>query len=144
AAALAVGRRVRDGATAALDAVVRVEPVDDAPAGALVRPAPRIAGRHDRSARRPVVGAVAGEDLGTAGHGPGHLDGVLVRLRAAECEEELVDVTRQQLRELGAKPRSRLVGHEGADVRQLLGLALDRLDDPAVALARGCRHWPAG
>ncbi len=65
----------------------------------------------------------------------GHLDGVLVGVGAAEREEHLVDVARQELSQLLAQTGAHLGGQERADVRQAFGLRLDRLDDPAVAVA---------
>ena len=81
-----------------------------------------------------MVGAVAGDDLVAAGDRPGQLDGVLVRLRAAKGEEDLVDVPGEQLGELLPQQRPRLVRHEGIGERQLVGLALDGLDDAPVAV----------
>ena len=119
---------------AALYAVVRVEDVDD-PNRALVRPAPGVARRLDGGAGGAVVRAVPGQDLRAAGDGARDLDRVLVRVVAAEREEDLVDVARQQLRQLLAETRPDLGRHEWADVGEKVGLALDRVDDPLVAMA---------
>ena len=131
-----VGQRRLDRVPAALDAVVRVQDVNDAAATrSLVGPAPRIARGLHRGAGRAMVGAVAGQDLRPPRDRARDLDRVLVRLRPAEGEEHLVDVAREERRQPGPQPRPGLVGHEGADVRQRLRLALDRFDDPPVAVA---------
>ncbi len=119
---------------AALYAVIRVEHVYD-PTRKLVGPAARVAGGLDRAPGRPVVGAVAGQDLRPARHRASDLDRVLVGVRPGEREQHLVDVSRQQLGQLLPQPCSRFVGHERRDVGELLRLPLDRVDDPAVAMA---------
>ena len=70
-----------------------------------------------------------------AGHGPGQFDRVLIRLRAAEREKHLVQVAGHQLGQLLAQQRARFVRHEGIGIGELVGLALDRLDDARVTVA---------
>src|SRR5207248_9322818 len=135
-----VGERLLDGVPSALDAVVRIEYVHDSAPWVLVRPAPWVAGRLHGAAGRAVIRAVAGEDLVASGDSASDLDRVLVCVGAGQSEEDLVDVARQQLGELGAEARPRLVGHERADVGQVLGLALYRVDDPPVAVTRVDAH----
>ena len=114
--------------------MIRVEDVHDAADRTLVRPPARIAcGLHGRT-RRAVVRAIAGEDLRPPRHGSRDLDRVLVGVGARQCEEDLVDIPGQERSKLRAQPRPRLMRHERADVGQLFRLALDRLDDPAVAV----------
>ena len=119
---------------AALDAVVWIQDVHNA-GGLFVGPAPGVAGCLHRKARGSVVRAIPGQDFRPARDRPRDLDRVLVGVRAAECEEDLVDVTRQQLGQLLAQTGAGLRGHEGADVGQPVGLGLDRVDDPAIAVA---------
>ena len=98
---------------------VGVRIADDADDARLVGPAARVAGQRHRPERGAVVRAVAGQDLVLAADVPGELDRVLDRLRAAEREEHLVHVARQDLGELGPEPRPDL-GREGRlDVLEL-------------------------
>jgi hypothetical protein len=53
---------------------------------------------------------------------------------AAEREEDLVEIARQELGELHAEPRSDLGRHERADVRHDPSLLRDRVDDPRVGV----------
>ena len=82
-----------------------------------------------------MVGAVARENLVTAGVHPRDLDRVLVRLGASVREEEDVDVTRCDRRELFAQLRARLGRHERVGVGKSGRLLLDRFDDALVAVA---------
>ena len=127
-------QRGAGGLGAPLDTVVGVEHVDDA-AGMLVRPAAGVARSHHGVAGRTVVRAIVGQDLGAPGDRAGDLDRVLVGVGAAQGEENLVDVAWQQLGQLLAEPRARLGRHEGDDESELLGLLLDRIDDPVVPVA---------
>jgi hypothetical protein len=81
-----------------------------------------------------VVRAVPGEDLLPTGERLRDADRVLVRLRAAEGEEGLLEVARPKVRQLLAEPGSGLVGHERRDVGKLLRLAGDRLGHALVAV----------
>ena len=87
-----------------------------------------------------MVGAVAGEHLVAAGRVAGELDRVLDRLGAAEREEHLVHVARQDLRELGPETGPDLGREGGLDVLELERLGRDRVDDPPVAVADVDRH----
>ena len=131
---------LRHRARLLLAPAVRVRVADDADDARLVRPAARVAGQGHRAERRPVVGAVAGEDLVAAGVVAGELDGVLDRLGAAEREEDLVQVAGQDLGQLRAEAGADL-GREGRlDVLELRRLRGDRVDDPPVAVADVDRH----
>ncbi len=123
-----------------LPPAVRVGVADHAVDRGLVGPAPRVAGQGVGPERRTVVAAVAGQDLRPAGEVAGELDGVLDRLRAAEREEDLVQVAGQDLRQLRAEAGPDL-GHEGRlDVLELRRLGADGVDDAAVAVADVDRH----
>ena len=63
---LEVAQRLLGRIPPALDAVIRVEHVDEPACGRLA-PASRIAGRGDRAGRAAVVRAIAGQDLLPAG-----------------------------------------------------------------------------
>ena len=120
---------------APLDAVIRIEHVDDARHAGLGGPAPRIAGQHHRAGGAAVVRAVERQHLVAAGVLARDLDRVLVGLGAAVGEEEDVDVARTDLGELAAEPRARLGGHERIGVGERLGLLRDGADDALVAVA---------
>src|SRR3954471_5113470 len=92
-----------DGPWLLLTPAVRVRVADDADEPRLVRPAPRVSRQRHRPERRSVVRAVPGEDLVAPGVVTGDLDRILDRLGAAEREEDLVDVARQDLGELLAE-----------------------------------------
>ena len=128
-------QRVVSRVPAALNAVIRIENVDDAGDAGLGRPAARIAGQRDRARRAAVIRAIAREDLVAAGVPARDLDRVLVRLGAAVGEEEAVDVAGRDLGELGAQPRARLGGHERIGVGEHRRLFLDRANDALVAVA---------
>jgi hypothetical protein len=132
---LQVGQRRLRVVERAERAVVRVEHVDHADQARLVRPSARVAGQADRPAGGAVVGAVARQDLLPPGHRPGDPDGVVVCRGAAQGEEDLADVTGEDLGQLLAQASAGLGGHERADVGEPLRLTLDRLDDAAVAVA---------
>ena len=117
-----------------LRTVVRVEDVHDPRHRGFVRPSPRIAGERHRSRRRAVVRAVPRHDLVASRDQPGDLDGVLVRLGAAERVEGLLDVARQELGHLLAEQGSLLVRHERRDVGQAFGLPVHRVGHAAVAV----------
>src|SRR3990172_3730724 len=101
----------------------------------LVGPAPRVACEGHRPHRRPVVRAVAGEDLRAAGVVAGQLDRVLDGLRSAEREEDLVHVARQDLGQLRPQARPWLGREGGLDVLELRRLRRDGVDDPPIAVA---------
>ncbi len=105
-------------------------PVDGEPLGAR------------RGHRGAVVGAVAEEDhvLGAVAAVAvvlaRHLDGGLDRLAAAEGEEDVVEVARQQRGDLGGELDRGLVGDpEDVVDRELLHLRLDGVVDLAAAVA---------
>ena len=116
--------------------MVEVEHVHDPGDAGLVGPAAGVARECYRPRGGAVVGAVAGEDLVTPGHGSGDADGVLVGLGAPEGEERLLDVAGEQLGELAAEQRPGLGGGDGGvGVSERFGLARDRLDDAGVPMA---------
>ena len=119
----------------ALHAVIRVRHVNDAGHARLHRPAPRIAGGRQRRAGAAVVRAVARQNLVAAGGQPREANRVFGRFRAAVGEEEDVDVTGRDLRELLPEPRARLGGHEWIRVGQRRRLILNRLDHARIAVA---------
>ena len=131
---------LRHGPWFLLAPAVRVGIAHDADEARLVRPAARVAGQRHRPERRAVVRAVAGQDLVAARRVAGELDGVLDRLGAAEREEHLVHVARQDLGQLRPEPRADLGRERRLDVLQLERLRGDRVDDPPVAVADVDRH----
>ena len=131
---LQVGERGLRVVRPSLHPVIRVQHVHDAADPGLVRPPAGIAGELHRSRGRPVVAAVAREDLLAAGHELGDLHRVLVRLGAAEREEHLVHVARHEARELLPQDRAALERHERRDVGQLRGLLRDRVGHAPVAV----------
>ncbi len=76
----------------------------------------------------------------TAGEGARDLDRVLDRLRPAEGEEHLVEVTGQDLGELRSQARPRLGRERGLDILELRRLGGDRVDHPPIAVADVDRH----
>src|SRR6266511_204856 len=116
--------------------VVGVQHVDHTDQARLVRPAARVARQADGPAGGAVIRAVPRQDLLAPGDRPGDPDGVVVGLGATEREEDLGDVTGEDLRQLLPEAGAGLGGHEGADVGEPLRLALDRLHDAPVAVAR--------
>ena len=131
---------LRHGTGFGLSPAMRVRVADDPDDARLVGPAARVAGQRHRPERRPVVRAIAGEDLVAAGRVAGELDGVLDRLGAAEREEDLVHVAGQDLGELGPEPGPDLGRERRLDVLQLVRLCGDGVDDPSVAVADVDRH----
>ena len=115
--------------------LVRIEEADDARHARLVRPAARIAGQRDRAGRRAVIRAIADHDLLPSGDHLRDADRVLVRLGAAEGEEEAVEITGREVGQHLAEARAHGRRHSGTGVRELLGLRLDRLDDALVTVA---------
>ena len=71
---------------------------------------------------------------------PGELDRVLDRLGAAEREEDLVHVARQDLGQLRPEPGPDLGRERRLDVLELGRLRGDRVDDAPVAVADVDRH----
>ena len=114
---------------------VGVRIADDPDDARLVRPAARIAGQGHRTERRAVVAPVAGQDLRPAGVVTGELDRVLDRLGPAQGQEDLVEVARQDLGQLGPETRPWLGGEGRLDVLELGRLGGDRVDHPPVAVA---------
>ena len=114
---------------------VGVEHSHDPGHARLVRPAARVAGERDRPMRRPVVGAVARDDLVPTRVEPRELDRVLVRLRARVREKRHREVARRDLRKQAPELRARLVRHRRPDRAQLVRLLLDRRDDLRVLVA---------
>ena len=68
----------------------------------------------------------------TPGTGARDFERVLVRIAAAVCEKEDVDVAGRDLGEPGAEARARLGGRRRARVRQDGDLILDGLDDARI------------
>ena len=114
---------------------VAVEGVDHAGHAGLERhPAP-VAGQRHRAEGGAVVAAIAADDLAPAGDQAGQLDRVLVGLGAAQGEEHLGEALgRHRQQALGQLDLGREHRGRRRDA-QLIGLALDRVDDPAVAVA---------
>ena len=98
----------------------------------LVRPAAWIAGQVDRGVGGAVVRAIPRQDLLPSGERLRDPDRVLVRLRAAEREEGLLEVARPERGELLSQPCSGLVRHERRDVGEFLRLPRDRVGDALV------------
>jgi hypothetical protein len=69
------------------------------------------------------------------GEGAGDADGVLVGFRAAEGEEEAVQIAGGELSQHLSDTCADRRGHAGAGVDQLVGLTLDGVDDALVAVA---------
>ena len=128
-------RRLLDRLRVPLAPAVGVREADDPDEPRLVGPAARVAGEGHRPEGRAVVRAVAGEDLVAAGVMPRELDRVLVRLGAAEREEELVEVAGHDLGQLRAEPPADLRGEDRNGVLELRRLLVDRLDHPRVPVA---------
>src|SRR5688500_18688378 len=82
-----------------------------------------------------MIGTVPGEDLLAPGDGSRDLEGMLIRLSSAGGEEEHLDVSRRDFRELGAQTRTRLGGQRRARVGQHCRLVLDRFDYARIAVA---------
>ena len=126
---------LRDGPGFRLAPAMRVRVAHDADQARLVRPAARVAGERHRAHRRAVVRAVAGEDLVAARVVAGELDRVLDRLGAAEREEDLVEVARQDLGQLLRRAAPRIsVAKAGWTYWSFVRLLGDRVD------RRGDRH----
>ena len=124
----------------ALAPAMRVGIPDHADQPRLRRPAARIAGERHRTHGRPVIRAVASEDLVAAGVLASDLDRVLDRLGAAEREEDLVEIAGQQPGQLLAETRSNLGDERRLDELQPGGLLDDGVDDPLVAVTDVHRH----
>ena len=125
----------RIGMTGGAAVRVRVEHAHDAGDARLGGPAARVAGERDRAGRRAVVAAIARDDLVAAGVPACELDRVLVRLGAAVREERHRDVARRHLGDQARERRARLGCHRRADRAELVGLLLDRGDEPRVLVA---------
>ena len=114
---------------------VRVEHAHDAGDAGLGGPAARVAGERDRAGRRAVVAAVARDDLVAARVPARELDRVLVRLGAAVREERHREVAGRHLGDQARERRARLGRHRRPDRAELVGLLLDRGDEPRVLVA---------
>ena len=103
----------------------------------LRRPAAGLTGQRDRRGGRTVVAAVGRQDLVATRVQPGHSHRVLVGLGAAVGEEDLVRATPGAC---AADRRRRLAAGVVREHRrhhaQLVGLVLDRLDEPRVLVAQ--------
>jgi len=82
-----------------------------------------------------VEAAVTGDDLVTSRDGPGQADCILIRLRAAVHEEDLVDVARCDVRQHFCELRARLRRRRRVSVAEFLRLVFDGLDDPGMLMA---------
>ena len=96
----------------ALDAMIRIEHVNDARNARLGGPSAGIAGKSHRSGGCTVIGAVAREDLVASGEEARELDRVLVGFGPAVGEEEGVDIA-EQFGKLRAKARADSVAMKG-------------------------------
>ena len=101
----------------------------------LGRPAAGVAGEHDRAARGAMVAAVGGEHLVPAGVQAGHPDRVLVGVRAAVGEEDLVEVTGRELGQEAGGLGAHVVGEGRRDGALPSGVLLDRGDELGVLVA---------
>ncbi len=129
-------------AAAGLDALaeraaiaVAVLDVDDAGEAGLDERAAPVAGERDRAHRRAVVAAVAADELLAPGDLARDLERVLVGLGAAEREEDLGEAGAGHGEEALGEARSWRVHGVRRREAELVGLALDGLDDAAVAVA---------
>ena len=128
-ALLGLGRRVERRAVE-----VRAHEVDD-PGHRRLRPPPaRVAGRGDRSRRRPVVAAVHREDLLPAGVQARHAHRVLGRLRAAVGEEDLLQPVGRDLGDQAGGLAAIRVGVDRRHRAEATGGLLDRGDELRVLM----------
>ncbi len=128
------------GSRFVLTPAMRIGIPDNADESGFRRPAAWIAGQRHCAHRGPVIGAVPGEDLVSAGVLTRDLDRVLDGLRPAECEEDLVEVSGQERRQLLTEARANLGDECRLHELQLGGLLGDRLHDPLVAVSDVHRH----
>ena len=101
----------------------------------LAGPSAGIARHRDRPAGRAVIAAVGRQHLVPAGVAARHADGVLGGFRPTVGEEHLVEVAGRQLGDQPGRLAAGVVGVERGDRAELVGLLLDRGDEPGVLVA---------
>src|SRR6267142_991240 len=114
--------------------MIKVGYANDAGNTGLCRPPPRVTSQREAAGCSAMVRAVPCGNLVAAGEEPGDADRVLVCLGAAVCEEESVDVSRCDLRELHAEACAHFSGHERVGIGEGRGLLFDSANHPLVAV----------
>ena len=118
-----------------LNAMVEVGNAEDAGDARLRCPTARIASQRESARCSAVVRAIPCANLVTPGEHPRDADRVLVCLGAAVSEEEGIDVSGRNLRELHAQARAHVGGHERVGIGERRGLLLDCANHPLVAVS---------
>jgi hypothetical protein len=120
---------------AAREPMIRIQHVNHSGHPRLGAPPARIARERHRAVRSTVIRAVPGKNLVAPRIGPRQLDRVLVGIRTAVGEEEDVDVSGRELRELRTEPAAHLRRHERVRVGQRRRLLLNGANDPLVVVS---------
>src|SRR5208282_4169236 len=119
---------------AALDAMIRIEHMNDARNARLRGPSARIAGKTHRPSGCAMIRTITRQDLVATSEEARDLDGVLVGLGAAVGEEEGVDIARCDLGKLRAQTRPNFCSHKGVRISKRRRLFADGLNDALIAV----------
>ncbi len=114
---------------------VGAEEVRDGRVARLVRPAARVAGERDRGGGSTVVRPVHRQHLAATGDAAGHSHGVLVGVRSAVGEEDLVQVSRSHSCDEACELAAHVAGHRGLDGGEAPRLLLDGANEVGVLVA---------